>query len=111
MAAARMVELLAVTGKKLSDLVDALPAYSLARRSVSVPAGSQEKVVAGIRAAVAGEKVLTVDGFRIERPEGWVVVRPSGTEPLFRIYAEGRTPGEAASLAAYAEGLVRSALR
>ena len=111
MAAARMVELLAVTGKKLSDLVDALPAYSLARRSVSVPAGSQAKVVAGIRAAVAGEKVLTVDGFRIERPEGWVVVRPSGTEPLFRIYAEARTPGEAASLAAYAEGLVRSALR
>jgi len=110
MAAARMIELLVVTGRNLSDLVDALPTYSLARRSLPVPAGSQEAVATKIREAVAGEKVLTVDGFRIERPEGWVVVRPSGTEPLFRVYAEGRTPGDAESLAAYGEGLVKAAL-
>jgi len=111
LAAARMVELLALTGRPLSALVDGLPAYHLVRRSLHVPAGTQDGIVAAIRKATAEERVITVDGFRIERGTGWVVVRPSGTEPLFRIYAEAKSAGDAEALAAYAEGLVTSALR
>lgn len=39
--------------------------------------------------------VSTVDGFRFDYGDGWVLVRPSGTEPLVRIYAEAQSHGRA----------------
>ena len=111
MSAAKVLELIATTGKPLSEHADALPAYHLARRSVPVPAEARDRVLAAIKEATRGERVLTVDGFRVDRDAGWVLVRPSGTEPLFRIYAEARTAGDAERLAAYGEGLITTGLR
>jgi phosphomannomutase len=37
--------------------------------------------------------VQTLDGFKHRTDEGWVLVRPSGTEPVLRVYAEA--PDEA----------------
>lgn len=34
--------------------------------------------------------VSTIDGIRVETGNGWVLVRPSGTEPKIRITAETR---------------------
>jgi len=111
MSAAKVLELIATTGKRLAEHLDALPAYHLARRSVPVPAEARDRVLAAIKEATRGERVLTVDGFRVDRDVGWVLVRPSGTEPLFRIYAEARTAGDAERLAAYGEGLITTGLR
>ena len=36
---------------------------------------------------------------RIEHTDGWVQIRKSNTEPIIRIYAEGRTAEEAEDLA------------
>jgi phosphomannomutase len=40
-----------------------------------------------------GERVTsTIDGVRVDiKGRGWFLVRPSGTEPLIRIYVEGNT--------------------
>jgi len=40
-----------------------------------------------------GDKVETteIDGIRVQVPEGWVLVRPSGTEPAIRVTAEARS--------------------
>jgi phosphomannomutase/phosphoglucomutase len=46
------------------------------------------------------------DGLKIYRPEGWVLIRMSGTEPIIRIFAESRTDGGAKELASYGVGLV-----
>jgi phosphomannomutase/phosphoglucomutase len=48
----------------------------------------------------------TTDGYRLDYGDAWVLVRPSGTEPKVRIYAEARDPDRAEALA---EG-VREAL-
>jgi len=40
---------------------------------------------------VAGKAVTkaeTIDGFKYHTEDGWLLVRPSGTEPVLRIYAE-----------------------
>lgn len=41
----------------------------------------------------------TVDGVKIDFEEGWVQLRKSNTEPIVRIYSEGKSPEEAQSFA------------
>jgi len=60
---------------------------------------------------VKDRQVDTIDGVKIHEADGWVLVRPSGTEPLFRIYAEARTAERAKALASEGADLVRRALR
>ena len=40
-----------------------------------------------------------VDGVKIDFEDGWVHLRKSNTEPIIRIYSEGRTPEIATQLA------------
>ncbi|NBC16446.1 MAG: phosphoglucomutase/phosphomannomutase family protein [Bacteroidetes bacterium] len=42
--------------------------------------------------------VQTLDGFKHRTDHGWLLVRPSGTEPVLRIYAEAETPDAAQAL-------------
>ncbi len=43
--------------------------------------------------------IITIDGIKIKLEDGsWVLIRPSGTEPLFRIYAEASTSDEVSLL-------------
>lgn len=111
MAVGKMLELLASAGRSLSELLAGLPAYSLSKRSVSVPAARREAVLAALLRFTLGRKVDTVDGVKILEPDGWVLVRPSGTESIFRIYAEAKTAARADALAAEAEGLLAKALK
>ena len=46
------------------------------------------------------ERVLRIDGVKIYFDDGWLLLRPSGTEPVVRIYSE-------ASTAEAAEGLIQ----
>ncbi|MFP4628710.1 MAG: phosphoglucosamine mutase [Halobacteriales archaeon] len=43
-------------------------------------------------------RLRTVDGFRLDREEGWILVRASGTEPLVRVYAEADDAATAGAL-------------
>jgi phosphomannomutase len=45
------------------------------------------------------EKVTTIDGVKIDFEEGWVHLRKSNTEPIIRVYSEGKTEAEAERLA------------
>ena len=47
----------------------------------------------------ADAELTTVDGYRLDYGDAWVLARPSGTEPLVRIYAEARDAGRAEALA------------
>jgi phosphomannomutase len=42
--------------------------------------------------------VETKDGYKLFLEHGWVLVRPSGTEPLIRYYAEAESPEKVESL-------------
>ena len=52
-----------------------------------------------------------VDGLRLQLPEGWILIRASGTEPLIRLTAEGRDEMATTSLLKRGRELVREATR
>jgi phosphomannomutase len=65
--------------------------------------------------AVAGERVEdvnTADGFKLLLEDGsWLLVRPSGTEPKLRVYAEAESEGRVESLLEAGRDLVEEARR
>ena len=60
--------------------------------------------------AHSGERCNLTDGLRIDYDDGWVLLRPSGTEPKFRIYSESKDPAVAerrsAEFVSEAEGIL-----
>jgi phosphomannomutase/phosphoglucomutase len=110
MSAAKMLELLAQEGQSLSTLVAALPQYHIKKANVAVPVERREVVLASIVDFAKGRKVDTTDGVKISEGDGAVLVRPSGTEPIFRVYAEAKTPARADALADEGVALIKKAL-
>ena len=89
-AAARLIEIVRDTG--LADLRQRLPQYPTKRGTVICDNDKKESVMnmVGSEMGALG-KVTDIDGVRVEMDDGWLLVRPSGTEPKIRITAEART--------------------
>ncbi len=58
----------------------------------------------------ADAEISTIDGYRLDYGDSWVLVRPSGTEPKIRIVAEATTADRAESLATELADVVRDAV-
>jgi phosphomannomutase/phosphoglucomutase len=110
MTAAKVVELLAVRGQPFSALVASVPVYHLRKASAPCPPEKRDAVLTRLRELAADRKVDATDGVKVYGEGGWVLVRPSGTEAILRIYAEGKTPEQAEAMRALGEQLVREAL-
>ena len=55
------------------------------------PQHDVDALLDSIASAHAAFQVTTIDGVKIDFPDGWVHVRKSNTEPIVRIYAEAKT--------------------
>jgi phosphomannomutase/phosphoglucomutase len=107
MAAAKMLEILAHHREPLSALIAGLPQYQLFKTSVPHPPGLRDAIMEQVRRRTAGLEVNAVDGVKIIYDDGWVLIRPSGTESLFRVFAESRDKEKAESLAVEGAAMVR----
>lgn len=75
-----------------------------AQAVVSKLTDSPPETFAGMKIA----KVETLDGLKFNfADESWILFRASGTEPLLRVYVEGRTPEEVKLLLGAGEDVVR----
>lgn len=106
MTTAKMLEIVAIHGS-LSELVRQVPVYYMDKRKVTCPDELKQIVLEGAIAAAEDRKVDTTDGVKIYFEDGWTLIRPSGTEPIVRIYSEGRTEGSARNRGDDYEKLVR----
>ena len=61
---------------------------------------------------IGGEKVAevaTIDGCKyILEDDSWLLIRPSGTEPVLRVYAEGRSPEMVEALLNFGEVVAKN---
>jgi mannose-1-phosphate guanylyltransferase/phosphomannomutase len=101
-ATAKIMELLAAEHRKLSELVDMLPTWHVAGRVVPCPWDRKGAVMRSLHdeAAHGGNgKVETLDGIRLQRAGGWVLVLPDASEASVNIWAEGGTDEQASHYA------------
>lgn len=89
MAAALMAEILSETKEQLSTLFEQLPKYYQLKDKIHCDNHLKKKVMDYVKenAPVANE-IITIDGIKLIYEDGWVLIRPSGTEPIFRIFVE-----------------------
>lgn len=85
---AYVLQLMAATGKRLSELVAEIPRYEIVKTKFNCRREDADRAVAALKREFATEKVDTQDGIRIDWPNAWVHARPSNTEPIMRIIAE-----------------------
>ncbi len=98
MAAAKMIEIIAMNGA-LSEIDAGIPAYSQYKTKTPCPDKMKDSVHAKLLEDEGSDNVDTTDGLKIFLDDGWVLVRPSGTEPIFRIFSEAKTPDRAREIA------------
>ncbi len=91
MAAARMMEFVAKNGSVQAQ-VDKLPKYCTIKSTVYCPDDKKSQLLVQMATGHSAEKLDTTDGLKISYDDGWVLLRPSGTEPKFRIYSESMYP-------------------
>jgi phosphomannomutase/phosphoglucomutase len=99
MAAALILQIMADTGQKLSKLVAALPKYYIEKGKVECPEKCKEKVLKELTKQTKSLNVSTIDGVKIWfEDKSAILIRPSGTEPIYRLYAEAKTAQKASNL-------------
>jgi phosphomannomutase/phosphoglucomutase len=110
LSTAKIVEIIAKEGKPLSELIEELPKYCSAKLKVECPDNLKTDVMEKIVDATCEYEVDTKDGVKILTDEGWVIIRPSGTEPIFRCFAEAKNEEEANKMAEWGISLVKENL-
>jgi len=96
-------------GERLSKLADAIPDYPYVQRSIRTE-GSAAEVMRRLETDLASLEPDTTDGLKISGEDYSVLIRPSNTQPLIRLYVE--TAGtDVDELVRRFEGLVKGAMR
>lgn len=112
MTLASVLDLLARSGSTLEQLLTSIPRYALVKESVPCPVALRGPVLARVKdqLSAGAARTSTLDGLKVYRGGGWLLVRPSGTEPIFRIFAEAKEAPEAKVLAEMGIAAVRDAV-
>jgi phosphomannomutase/phosphoglucomutase len=88
MTTAKILEIMAEKDKKISELADEIPKYFMSKTKVKCE--DRDLIMQTILSSARGN-IDTTDGAKIWYDDGWLLIRPSGTEPIIRIFAEART--------------------
>jgi phosphomannomutase/phosphoglucomutase len=109
--AARFCELL--VDRSASEVVAEFGGYHNVRRNIPHADDTERAAMVERIEQIAREsdaEVDTIDGYRFDYGDAWVLARPSGTEPVVRVYAEARERARAEELAEELAERIQSAV-
>ncbi|MDR3283006.1 MAG: phosphoglucosamine mutase [Candidatus Methanoplasma sp.] len=109
MSIAKMLEFVAVNGP-LDKAVRTLPAYYIEKRKVECSDKDKEAIAATLEKRASAVEICKIDGLKLIFDDSWVLLRPSGTEPIYKIFAESRDASIAKARADEYVALVRTIL-
>jgi mannose-1-phosphate guanylyltransferase / phosphomannomutase len=95
----KLLELLAFSGRPISELVEELPEPTLVQRSVTCPWSRKGLVMRLLNERLADRELDLRDGIKAFDDRGWVQILPDPDEPLVHLYAEARDGGSSEDLA------------
>ncbi len=99
---------LAESGLTCSQLRKKYPNYTISKNKIVLPEGADpDQLLSAFEKAYARYEVNTVDGVKVDMPEGWVHLRKSNTEPIIRLYAEAESKQVAERLAGEADETIK----
>jgi phosphomannomutase/phosphoglucomutase len=110
MTVAKLLEILVKEDRPFSELVAELPVYYQEKLKIECPDDEKEEVMSKIAEEIKTTtdfKLDTTDGVKILKDDGWVIIRPSGTEPIFRCFAESDSMDKAVEMANWGIGLIK----
>lgn len=98
---AMILQLLAQRGMSASAYRDSLPHYEMVKQKIQLAdlGLDADDLLKKVADEFSDERINTLDGVKIDFDEGWVHFRKSNTEPIVRVYSEGKNEAEARSLA------------
>ncbi|MBV8782120.1 MAG: phosphoglucosamine mutase [Phycisphaerae bacterium] len=108
---AYVLQLMAATGKTVSQLVADIPSYVIVKTKFECRREDADRAVAALRAKFANEKLDAQDGLRIDWPDAWVHARSSNTEPIMRVIAEARDEAAAQERIRSVRAVIDEAIR
>jgi phosphoglucosamine mutase len=115
LSALRLMRALEEKGETLTEFIGQVPDYPIVNVKVDCPNDRKAAVMDSIRRSYEEFiddviSVSTVDGIRLDLGRGWILLRPSGTEPVIRITAEAKDAGAARELVERGRRLVAKSL-
>ncbi len=111
MTLAKVLELLSLEERPLSQLVDEVPTAALVHQRAPVPWSLKGRAMRELGERVRDQRVEPADGIRVEENGGWAQLVPDPDEPFFHIYAEGHDDEHSAALARRYRELLEEVLR
>jgi phosphoglucosamine mutase len=116
LGALKVLEALDYFDKTLEEFIHSVPVYPLKRAKLECPNQKKELVMEKVSKLYTDvfnnvESINTVDGVRLEMTNGWILIRPSGTESLIRITVEGKTQDNVEIMVKKAQELVKQVMK
>jgi phosphomannomutase/phosphoglucomutase len=112
MSLAKVLEICAKEKKPVSELIAAIPSYEVYKTKIACPNEKKDQVMNLVAEQLKHhddvKHIDRTDGVKLFLSDGWVLMRPSGTEPIFRVYVEAKEQQRAQQLAAFYTNLVES---
>jgi phosphomannomutase/phosphoglucomutase len=106
-----ILDYMAAEDQPLEELDRLFPSYFQVKEKVACSNELKASLLARVSSlAPTDADCETIDGVKLRYADGWVLLRPSGTEPIFRVFAEAKTEFYARTLIEKGLSLVEDAL-
>jgi len=98
---------LAESNKTISQLVNTIPQYHIAKAKVALESDKIFTFMKKFREKYESQRINLLDGIRVDFDDYWIHVRPSNTEPIVRIVAEAKNRERADALCSEIVGEIK----